>query len=144
MTQQYFQRVRASLEKSVREWISQWRRRWCLTLFLASSWGRENRLGRSDVTQASPFWLAGWKLVRGGDRKIRHFSDSTSHAPAAYLIGWSGPHRANQNGEYLYPYDDKPARKVKCDSQLLIFFTYTMFSYMPFLDRNTVNEKKEF
>ncbi len=102
-----------------------------LTIFLASSWGHVNRLGRSYVTQSSPFWLAGWKSWEVETWKSAtlpppphpsysvavvtavslHFSDSTSPGPAECPIGWWGPHTANQNGGDLYPYDDETGQE---------------------------------
>jgi hypothetical protein len=118
---------------------------WCadylLAIFLASSWGHVNRLGRSYVTQ---LLHSDWP-ARGQERwrqenlppctpspstrvtvqqwcNFPHFPDSTSPGPAASPTGWSGLHTANQNGWDLYPKNDETGQLAHCDSHFLIFF----------------------
>jgi hypothetical protein len=120
-----------------------------LSILLASSWGRVNRLGRSYGTQASPFWLASWKSWEVKTRK-----SATFPSPLPPRLQWSGGgHRSScifptlpplassvsywleraapSKSEWRRPIPlwymmMKLARKVMCDS-IWLFFTYSRF-----------------
>ncbi len=124
-----------------------------LSILLASSWGCVDRLGRSYVTQASPFWLASWKSWEVKTRKSATFPPPPPRLPdysgavvvtvvpaffrlylpwpAASPIGWSGPHPANQNWGDLYPYDvwwwNWPGKPCVTHNFWLFCFPYSRF-----------------
>ncbi len=60
------------------------------TIYLSSSWGRVNQLGRSYVTQASTFWLAGWRSWEVGTGKSTSFLPPPLHYSATVVTVVSG------------------------------------------------------
>ncbi len=102
-----------------------------LSEFLASSWGHMNRLGSSYVTQASPFWLAGWESW-----EVETWKSATSPSPpgggghscfpAGSVSNWL-ERASHSKSEWRRPI---PLRQLNRPGRSYVtFFTCSMFSY---------------
>ncbi len=130
-----------------------------LTIFLAISWGQVNQLGRSYVTQASPFWLAGWRSweVETGKSATLPLPSPALQCSCGHLItlvstfSWlyltkAGSvsywleRAAHSKSEWRRPIPlewDWPARSYVTHT-FLLYFTYSRFIY---IYKYTLNEK---